>query len=508
MIFAVYKKGEQIKKASNQFALSQDLWDDYHYRTTFYASYIDQTGELYELGSVQIGFQGMQIGSVIDYLGTTFYELPDGFFSLGASEEYYEKIATLDDSIRKQIFIALRDLAFNLESFDRYRNEDVVSTSLLRSKTEFTVRNQLHRMSMGGVKLTSYKFSYVSALPKSENDFRSVDLAFDVVPYTLPPTNMHVLIGRNGTGKTRMVQNMMMALQTGDEEYGEFYNRNEPNYSGDPAFANVVCIAFSPFDDFSQVVKCAEGGELPFSYIGLDKKSPDLLATIQMQFSNYFSNCMQSNKKKRRWINTIEILRSDPVFDESQVMLFDDIWEMDKTMEKSIAKRNIATIFSKLSSGHKVTLLIITACVDKIEEKSIVFLDEPENHLHPPLLSSFARALSYLLNERNGVAVISTHSPVILQEVPKSCVWTLQRTNTIIKAERPSIETFGTSISSLTSEVFGLEVTESGFHKIILDTVFEEKHAGYEEIAKKFDYQLGNEAQALLRTLIAQSNKC
>lgn len=62
-------------------------------------------------------------------------------------------------------------------------------------------------------------------------------------------------------------------------------------------------------------------------------------------------------------------------------------------------------------------------------------LDEPESHLHPPLLSAFIRSLSELLILRNGVAIIATHSPVILQEVPKRCAWILNRSGISAKAE-------------------------------------------------------------------------
>ena len=41
------------------------------------------------------------------------------------------------------------------------------------------------------------------------------------------------------------------------------------------------------------------------------------------------------------------------------------------------------------------------------------------------------RALSSLLTYRNGVGVIATHSPVIVQEVPKDCVWILRRVGAV-----------------------------------------------------------------------------
>jgi predicted ATP-dependent endonuclease of OLD family len=68
----------------------------------------------------------------------------------------------------------------------------------------------------------------------------------------------------------------------------------------------------------------------------------------------------------------------------------------------------------------------VTRLVESVEERTLVLLDEPESHLHPPLLSAFVRALSDLLVNRNGAAIIATHSPVVLQEVPRECVWRLR----------------------------------------------------------------------------------
>jgi predicted ATP-dependent endonuclease of OLD family len=97
-------------------------------------------------------------------------------------------------------------------------------------------------------------------------------------------------------------------------------------------------------------------------------------------------------------------------------------------------------------------------------------LDEPEAHLHPPLLSAFIRALSDLLVNRNGVAIIATHSPVVLQEVPKICVWKIWRNGREVVVERPEIETFAENVGILTRKVFGLEVANSGFHKLLSES--------------------------------------
>ncbi len=125
-------------------------------------------------------------------------------------------------------------------------------------------------------------------------------------------------------------------------------------------------------------------------------------------------------------------------------------------------------------------------------------MDEPEGHLHPPLLAAFVRALSDLLINRNGVAIVATHSPVVLQEVPRSCVWKLNRAGREARADRPDIETFGENVGVLTREVFGLEVTQTGFHKLIA-----ERSVGrsYEEVLDLFSQQLGAEGRGLARAL-------
>ena len=88
---------------------------------------------------------------------------------------------------------------------------------------------------------------------------------------------------------------------------------------------------------------------------------------------------------------------------------------------------------------------------------------------------------------RNGVAVVATHSPVVLQEVPQSCVWKIRRSGTTAIAERPDLQTFGENVGLLTREVFGLEVTQSGFHKLLRDAVAE--RGSYARVLSKFDVQ-------------------
>ncbi len=124
-------------------------------------------------------------------------------------------------------------------------------------------------------------------------------------------------------------------------------------------------------------------------------------------------------------------------------------------------------------------------------------MDEPEEHLHPPLVAAFMNALSNILSFRNGVGIIATHSPVIVQEVPKRCVWILKRAGNYLLPTRPQIETYGENLGELTSEIFRFEVDKSGFHKELMEVA--QKCTTYEEAKDRFQNELGKEARAILK---------
>ena len=113
-----------------------------------------------------------------------------------------------------------------------------------------------------------------------------------------------------------------------------------------------------------------------------------------------------------------------------------------------------------------------------------------------------------LLESRNGVAIVATHSPVVLQEVPKDCVWQLSRAGQSVKLERPRIETFGENVGILTNEVFGLEVTNSGFHAVLSNLIDKanlesDMDTLYKKLLDSLHYKLGAEGRSILRGLIA-----
>jgi hypothetical protein len=270
---------------------------------------------------------------------------------------------------------------------------------------------------------------------------------------------------------------------------------------GKSYFSNLVSISFSAFDPFSPPPERTDP-ELGtcYYYIGLkdwqDSGGTLLkpLTELYEEFVGSLGQCLSEQQRAERWLSAISTLESDENFSDMNLK------ELASTSDEKLAPKSLA-LLKRMSSGHVIVLLIITKLVAKVEEKTVVLLDEPESHLHPPLLSAFTRALSELLHNRNGVGIIATHSPVVLQEIPKSCVWKITRSRLAISISRPEIETFGENVGILTREVFGLEVVKSGYHTLLEKRVAD--GLSYDEILIAFEGNIGFEAKAVIMAMIA-----
>jgi predicted ATPase len=491
--------------------LNSDRWDDWgKYCTQFHLTLVDPSGTHHVIGQVKIGERGLRpheasadlaTGYRQPNVRTPFAQLGEEFFSVGQDDEYYSNLANLGDGVREWVLKCLRDVAFDAERWEWSKTEDCMDESLLRYLTRTTVEGQFRRMAHGDARLTRFDFKYTP--PKRLGDgVPPFILDFTVDPESPIPTNVHVLIGRNGVGKTRLLSLMAKALVATDaaaKQSGSF-DFTQQFGQGD-SFANVVAVSFSAFDEGDLMPERTLGPNgLGYSYIGLrgwtsespnapiKPKSP---AALAREFVDSLNEC-RIGARRKRWVSVIETLQSDPVFQAAQLTTLIDSNLADREEREAVLKT-----FKDLSSGHKIVLLTLTRLVQKVEEKTLVLIDEPEAHLHPPLLSAMTRAVSELMVKRNGVAVVATHSPVILQEVPKSCVWILNRILTASKAERPSIETFAESVGILSREVFQLELSHSGYHQLLRE--LRASALSYEAAVRRLEGQIGAEGRAVLR---------
>lgn len=489
--------------------LVRDNWNDWRkYATTFDLVVFDGEGKRHDPGKLKVGQFGMAppVAPVIRYsspqLNSKFEHLGAEYFSLGQDESYYETIQLLGEQSRA-LLVSLRDCALDQSIFQSFRNEDVMGESLLRSVAEDSVTGKFHRLANGDAKLTPFYFEYKFAGPGVGPTSPTLD--FTVTPNVEPPTNVHVVIGRNGSGKTSFLQSLARSTlnrENPEDYFGTISRRASEGGDGSWNFSSLVYVSFSVFDVFElppktdATIKAAQVS-LRGEHGSIADKSGKQTKAGRDLFIQSLAVCRRGTRQKR-WVDAIRELESDPLFEEAG---FGSLAEEPENEWRATAEG----LFEKLSSGHAVVLLTITKLVELVDEKTLVLIDEPEGHLHPPLLSALIRSLSNLLTKRNGVCVIATHSPVILQEVPSSCVWKFERTGLIVVPERPRIETFGENVGTLTSEVFKLEVTAAGFHKLLAQAV-EDEDGDYDGVIMRFGGKLGGEARAIARGLTAIYN--
>ena len=480
--------------------LMPDAWNDWWEYKTLFGVYFSYSNKTEWIGSIKIGQKGLMKGdtSVRPEIPKRFTELERNFFSLGQDVTYYNKLNEIGADFRYQILRRLNDIALDEELFEEIKDDYITYRSIMRSVSRTSVKGQYRRLANGDAKLTKYYFSF----SPPDNEIQS-SFEIEVTPNSMPPSNLHILIGRNGVGKTHLINNLIKVLITKKTEYGMLLSNVDDNLT-EELFANIVSVSFSSFDSGKDIEYDNTKQNLKYYKIGMVKeekividgqerkeKRPKSILDLQKEFSDSLLSIINSAKIKR-WVKAVRTLESDPIFQGLGI----------EYLIQSNNKDKIKPLFERLSSGHKIVLLTITRLVETVEERSLVILDEPETHLHPPLLAAFTRALSDLLIYRNAVSVIATHSPVIVQEVPQNCVWIMNRTNKLISFDRPNIETFGENIGTLTREIFNLEVENAGYHLLLKKAI--EEFDSYEEVVEYFNGKLGFEARTLLRTLLLQ----
>ncbi|MDT2659250.1 AAA family ATPase [Enterococcus hulanensis] len=508
------------------FVLSKDFWNDSGYVTGFTLKYFDnfekyENGRYYHIGLLKIGKKGMMHDDSKAYLKDEvhtsmpkefFDELNEDYFSLGQDLSYYTNIVRqFDEEKREKIFTALKDVAFNESAFDIASGERVFKSSLLRNLSKFTVENEYRNLIYGNeVKPSNYELELVIEREVNETPFKIA-----VVPNSLPQTSLHALIGRNGVGKSfffkSLVANLSNNTEIDDEMALDFFS----NIKGIEDISSILAIDFSIFDSTmpkKSINADPLNNKLRYTFVGFPfknqysqvdyeeirkryedlkifKKTKSIEDELIIEFRDLSLMILKRENQLVLLNKVLKIVESDPMFKDNKV----DEWFLNSS--EDLEKKRLKD-FYRLSSGHKICLLMLLEMVLNIEINSLVLIDEPELHLHPPLLSSLIKAVNYLLVTKNAIGLVATHSPVVTQEISSNCVWIMEREMREIKIKRPKMKTFGANINDITREVFSLEVKRSGYEALI-EKVMRES-ISINEVFEKFDNQLSDNAKLLV----------
>jgi len=442
-----------------------------------------------------------------------FEQLSNRHASLGADLEYYETLYKLGPNIFQPFLEGLRDIAFSDDAKAIVEDTEGYRVSLLRfSGAERTISDavKLLRATTLPTKRRSagFRVKFKTRVARESNSFI---VEFDFRRRGRLPNRMNALIGYNGTGKTRLLSNLaIVASGYGYKTKEDILENTAGRFVGTaPPFKTVVVISYSAFDTFvipgkNEVEKqrLQDEGELfGYVYCGLRERSDDgpegeqayRLRTpteIEAEFLQALQRVRDADRLEELLIILKPLLR-DPSF--QRIGLTQLYTNQDEEY--------IGELFRDLSSGHKVVLKIITELTAHISgtAPTLVLIDEPETHLHPPLLAAFLKSVRDCIETFDGYAIIATHSPVVLQEMPARYVQVLRRMADHSRIIETSIETFAENIGVITQEVFNLGDGTTDWHETL--RAMARRHS-LEEIEEMFGRKLSFTARSYVLSVL------
>jgi len=465
--------------------LLSDNWNDYGFETYFTAYYYNITLEdPINLGAVKILHKNSYYTRNV--IPETFTRLElNKYCSLGQSMEYYEKIRGLGVEIAQDILHGLRDIAIHKRYYYEFTNKQGIEDSFFRSSEASKAFKSAVQFFGGEKRLEEFVFSYKYNPPYSS---QRINLNFDFTKKDFLPNRISVLIGKNGCGKTQFMArfaNSLCGKETKENSIEAFDNM--------PLFSKVIAVSFSAFDDFSkpkQTKKEAFFGEEPqnnYVYCGIQGNDGRTLSLVEMQ-SIAKQKFRELRRKEDRYLAWEKILKN----------VLEDEFE-------SLVGEPEQIFQSKLSSGQGILLYTMTNVIANIKEESIVLFDEPELHLHPNAISNLMRMLYDLLNEYNSYAIVSTHSPLIIQETPTRYIKKFIRKKNILDVTDLTLEAFGENLTTITEDVFNVRDVESNY-KTFLRNAMVEDGLQLNEILNIFPVGLSYNAMTYLG-IVEKNNK-
>lgn len=467
----------------NAFVLKADNWNDYSSHIRFDLIHYGPNGQRTHIGKVKVLHRTLY-GTKwsVDRntrLPPQFSELDDSFASLGQSQDYYANLRSVagpDDAL--EVLKALRDIAEMPGIAAPFETSPPFRNGMVRENAARRARRFGRAWARGEEVSLEPRFQYVcrlgtGAIPTVAD--------FDFDPSNSLPGRIVAIIGRNAVGKTIFLSNLAADLAQVDRLSEERLNQRRERFNGEqPVFSRVIAISYSAFDRFRRPEPT------PFSsyiYCGIRDDRGNL--TQRGLRGSYLRNLERIREHGREddWVENILTILGDASGLNSEILL------------ATVKDENGTSFLDTLSSGQAILCQLVTGLLSWIEPESIVLFDEPETHLHPNAVANLFVVLIRILKKYDSYAVLATHSPVVLQEVPSKRVLHFRRDGDSTTADELAVESFGESITELTRHVFNTFEVENPY-KAVLARLAAKLPA--EEVLSLFPKGLGMAAQSYL----------
>jgi len=484
--------GQWPSKVPNDYSgptvtLRQNTWNDYGFVTSFDAHIIgSSSAKSVSLGQVKIIFADQDVEDrTVKTLDVTFSRLPESYCSLGQDILFYSNLLRLGREIADDYLSRMNDVAFDDRIKRNFENKKAFRVSLVRMSSALEALENAKVLYGENAAPVIDKFDVRIRLPNALGDHR---LSFDFQPHNGLPHRTSVLVGLNGAGKTAILARLAFLI-TRFESSSKSKSRTAAGKSFEdlgtilprPSLYSVIAVSFSAFDDF-ELPKIQETDDYRYVYCGLRTLSGGFRS--EREISNRVLNIItKMSSEQLRFISSIlpSIVNGTS----------NDDYAGDKIQSRSF--------YANLSAGQRIVLNIICELVISVRKRSLILLDEPETHLHPQLLTTLISIINDILDASDSYAIVATHSPIVVQQVPSRSVQVIRRRADGPSVTKPRIECFGESLTEIVRTVFEAVESDRDYEQVI-DGLLAAHDGNIKAVEDLFENGIGLNARLYLQS--------
>ena len=467
-------------------------WTDYEYHTWFCLFYFASEADRRMIGELKL--MNSEQDNTMDALPEEFDEpLDDSFCSLGIKTDYYIGLRQelKNEQLIKEVQHYLCDCTFEPAIYDQHRDERIFNVSLMRDLSAMDALQEGQSLAMGIEPDEMYSFSYTYH-PKYDNSLYA-DWKVHIPYKPLKFMRTFGIIGINGIGKTQILSSFITDLLA----------QKVDNFKSLPHFKNIIVICSTPFDSYP--VEKQDTREIVYRLCCLEQDKTLTLDGIKQNLNRIMKQpTVEHVSMLTVWVDLIREY-VDSAFVDHVVILKRDA---DGSEYYDINGEDLGSNVNILSSGQLHILSLVTYICANIHYRSLLFIDEPEVHLHPHITMEFMAMLSGLLSVFKSYAIIATHTPLVVREMAGKNVFLMQKMQDGIPQIAPvGFETLGEDVGTLYRNLFGYDEQSSYFKKMV-DKLCD-RGKSYEEIVRYFQQgmNLNINARLIIRdTIEARSN--
>ena len=550
-----YQDATRYDQGDVDFYVETDYWNDYGFCTAYHlhASKRLTDSKTSYLGSMRIMKVGQTtneanlLGQIFSLTGGEFTKLPEDYFMVSFSLELFKGVSLLLKSKEdRMLFLQSLNVMFDSSHplYETVKNQDCFTNSVLRNSTmeSFVLKKAKQIMFDEAVfydlEQQTIEVTYQNAEASIRLDFKCPHgvTAIGSVPY-----GMVAFIGHNGCGKSTLLYDLASLIYTPPTQRFLLKDTIKMKPS-DVGTTKLIMFSYSAFDNFrfpgntlSDYRLMAEGVDSRqgrFIYCGVRDVKQEMEILIKQHIENAPDPNQRNNNTiiQEKRVNEVKLKPVQRLAEEFSTALNDissnnDLTEAWNAMAEHCEEilpslyqdlchfsgtnliwdsENRINHYMNMSTGVKFFLHTMSHIYAYNEDNSILLFDEPENHLHPPMLSFMMNEIRRAIRRTHSIMLVSTHSPVILQEMFAKNIYVIRREGDTVTFGHPLTETYGENFGYINRIVFGLNSDISDYHEVF-SKIYNLNHCNMidstEEVISLYHEKLG--CQQLSSQMIA-----